>query len=154
MELGPCQQNEQYGPAAVANALKARRRSVQRGQETLQAILAVSFILLPVLFGILEFGDVVHVWIGQSAAAAMGARMAGERGEDDAVVRQRIETELADAGLDPAHVQIAITPAYVHWSQPITVQVTSTRRIAIPFPPVHWDIPITSTYVGRGEVNH
>jgi Flp pilus assembly protein TadG len=134
--------------------LKHGSLSAQRGQETLQAILAVSFILLPVLFGILEFGDVVHVWIGQSAAAAMGARVAGERGEDDAVVRQRIETELADAGLDPAHVQIAITPAYVHWSQPITVQVTSTRRIAIPFPPVHWDIPITSTYVGRGEVNH
>lgn len=128
--------------------------SRQRGQETLQAILAVSFILLPVLFAILEFGDVVHVWIGQSAAAAMGARIAGERGEDDAIVRQRIEGQLADAGLDPNHVQITINPAYVHWGQPITVQVTSTRRIAIPFPPVQWDVPITSTYIGRGEVNH
>ncbi len=130
------------------------RRSGERGQETLQAILAVSFILLPVLFGILEFGDVVHVWIGQSAAAAMGARIAGERGEDDAIVRQRIDTQLSDAGLDPRHVQIAISPAYVHWGQPITVQVRSTRRIAIPFPPMRWDIPITSTYIGRGEVNH
>ena len=134
--------------------MKARRLFRQRGQETLQAILAVSFILLPVLFGILEFGDVVHVWIGQSAAAAMGARAAGERGEDDAIVRQRIETELADAGLDPSRVQITISPTYVHWSQPITVQLTSIRRIVIPFPPVQWDIPITSTYVGRGEVNH
>lgn len=130
------------------------RRSGQRGQETLQAILAVSFILLPVLFGIIEFGDVVHVWIGQSAAAALGARVAGERGEDDAIVRQRINTQLSDAGLDPRYVRIAISPGYVHWGQPITVQVTSVRRIAIPFPPVKWDIPITSTYIGRGEVNH
>lgn len=134
--------------------MRAGSRSGQRGQETLQAILATSFILLPVLFGILEFGDVVHVWIGQSAAAAMGARIAGERGEDDAEVRQRMETDLADAGLDPSNIRISITPAYVHWGQPITVQVTSTRRIAIPFPPMQWDIPITSTYIGRGEVNH
>jgi Flp pilus assembly protein TadG len=49
----------------------------QSGQETLQAMLAVAFMLLPVLFGIIELSGLVHVWIGQQSAAAIGARVAG-----------------------------------------------------------------------------
>src|SRR5438270_4283668 len=105
----------------------------QRGQETLQAVLAVAFMLLPVLFGIVELGGLIHVWIGQQSAAAIGARAAGERGEDDAAVRNLIGTELRAAGLNPAKVQVTITPAYVRWAQPITVNVISHRHLAIPF---------------------
>lgn len=131
----------------------SRRRKKQRGQETLQAILVVAFMLLPVLFGIIEMGSLIHVWIGQQSAAALGARVAGERGEDDPVVRDRIGAELQAAGLTPAQVQIAITPSYVRWGQPITVQLVSRRRIAIPFL-FSRDLTLTSTYVGRGEINH
>jgi len=131
----------------------SRRLSRQRGQETLQAILAVSFVLLPVLFGIVEFGSLVHVWIGQSAAAATGARIAGQRGEDDPVVRERIEAELGAAGLDPRQVSVDVRPAYAHWGEPITVRLESRRRLVVPFIAA-WDLPLTSTYVGRGEVNH
>src|SRR6202048_1505818 len=99
------------------------RQQRQRGQETLQAVLAVAFILLPVLFGIVELGGLIHIWIGEQAAAAIGARVAGARGEDDAAVRDRIRTELVPAGLDPSHVQVNIAPASVRWGQPITVQV-------------------------------
>lgn len=130
-----------------------RRKRPQRGQETLQAILAVAFMLLPVLFGILELGGLVHVWIGQQSAAAIGARVAGQRGEDDWLVRQRIRLELQAAGLDPARVDIAISPASVRWGQPITVQLRSRRRIAIPFL-FSRDLYLTSAYVARGEVNH
>lgn len=129
------------------------RRRRERGQETLQAVLAVAFMLLPVLFGIVELGGLIHVWIGQQSAAAIGARVAGQRGEDDVVVRQRIDAELRAAGLDPAHVQVEVRPSYVHWGQPITVQVVSRRHLAIPFL-FSRDLPLTSTYVSRGEVNH
>ena len=129
------------------------RQQRQRGQETLQAVLAVAFILLPVLFGIVELGGLIHIWIGEQAAAAIGARVAGERGEDDAVVRDRIRTELVAAGLDPSHVQVNIAPTSVRWGQPITVQVISQRHLAIPFLFTR-DITLASRYVGRGEVNH
>jgi hypothetical protein len=125
----------------------------KRGQETLQAVLAVAFILLPVLFGIVELGGLIHIWMGEQAAAAIGARVAGERGEDDPVVRDRIRTELVAAGLDPRYVQVTVTPGYVRWGQPITVQVISQRHVAIPFL-FSRDLSLASRYVGRGEVNH
>ena len=43
-------------------------------------MLAVAFMLLPVLFGIVELSGLIHAWIGQQGAAAIGARVAGERG--------------------------------------------------------------------------
>ncbi len=134
--------------------MTGKRHERQRGQETLQAVLAVSFILLPVLFGILEFGGLIHIWIGQSAAAAVGARVAGERGEDDAVVQERITAALHAAGLDRANVKVEVAPAFVHWGQPITVTIESRRRIAIPFVPGIPNIRLVSSYVARGEVNH
>lgn len=125
----------------------------KRGQETLQAVLAVSFMLLPVLLGMLELGGLLHIWMGQQAAAAIGARVAAERGEDDQVVRQRIRLELQAGGIDPSRIEVTVSPSYVHWSQPITVQLRSKRRISIPFL-LSEDIWLTSAYVGRGEVNH
>jgi hypothetical protein len=133
--------------------VKAGRRQRQRGQETLQAILVVAFMLLPVLFGIIEMGGLIHIWIGQQSAAALGARIAGERGEDDGIVRDRVAAELRAAGLDPTQVQVTITPSYVRWGQPISVLLLSRRRIAIPFL-FSRDLTLSSTYVGRGEVNH
>src|SRR5437660_3638439 len=112
---------------------RARRRRWQRGQETLQAVLVVAFMLLPVLFGIIELGGLIHVWMGQQSAAAIGARVAGERGEDDAVVRDRIRTELLAAGLTPGNVAISISPSVARWGQPIRVVLVSHRRVAIPF---------------------
>jgi hypothetical protein len=129
------------------------RKQRQQGQETLQAILVVAFMLLPVLLGIVELGGLIHVWMGQQAAAAMGARLAGERGEDDAIVRERIVAELRAAGLDPAQIQTSITPAYVHWGQPIRVQLISRRQVSIPFL-FSRQVTLISSYVGRSEVNH
>jgi len=128
-------------------------RSRQHGQETLQAILAVSFMLLPILFGIIEMGGLVHLWIGQQSAAAAGARIAGAQGEEDALVRQRIQLELQAAGLDPALIQVSVNPTVVRWGQPITVQLRSHRHIAIPFL-FSRDLVLTTAYVARGEVNH
>ena len=125
----------------------------QRGQETLQAMLAVAFMLLPVLFGIVELSGLIHVWIGQQSAAAIGARVAGERGEDDSLVRDRIGVELRAAGLNQSQVQVSITPAFVHWGQPIAVRLVSQQHIAIPFL-FSRDVTLSSSYIGRGEINH
>jgi hypothetical protein len=129
------------------------RRRRQRGQETLQALLAVSFMLLPVLLGIIELGGLIHVWMGQQSAAAIGARVAGERGEDDAVVRDRIRTELLAAGLSPANVAISVSPSIARWGQPIRVVLVSHRRIAIPFL-FSRNVDLQSSYISRAEVNH
>jgi Flp pilus assembly protein TadG len=130
-----------------------RGRRHQRGQETLQAILAVSFMLLPVLFGIVELGGLIHLWISQESAATAGARAAGARGEDDTAVRSRITFALQTSGLDPSQVQVRIAPASVHWGQAITVELTSRRRIAIPFL-FSRDLTLTTAAVSRGEINH
>lgn len=125
----------------------------QRGQETLQAVLAVSFMVLPVLLGIVELGGLIHLWIGQESAATAGARAAGERGEDDALVRARIAVSLRASGLDPAKVAVQVLPASARWGQPITVQLVSHRRIAIPFL-FSREITLTTSAVARGEVDH
>jgi hypothetical protein len=130
-----------------------RRRRGQRGQETLQAILAVSFMLLPVLLGIVELGGLIHLWIGQESAAAAGARAAGERGEDDAFVRTRIALSLRESGIDPGRVRVEVVPASVGWGQPITVHLVSRRRLAIPFL-LSRDVTLTTAAVARGEVDH
>jgi hypothetical protein len=129
------------------------RLADQRGQETLQAIFAVAFILVPVLFSTIEIGNVLHLWIGQHAAAAAGARVAGEVGEDDADVRDRIDSELRGAGLDPANCTIEVTPARVAWHQPITVSIRSRRHVGIPFL-FQRDLDLVSSFTARGEVNH
>jgi hypothetical protein len=129
------------------------RVSDQRGQETLQAIFVVAFVLIPVLFSTLEIGNVLHLWIGQHAAAAAGARVAGEMGEDDLEVRDRIDSELRGAGLDPANCAVSIAPARAAWHDPITVTITSRRHIGIPFL-FQRDIDLVSSFTARGEVNH
>ena len=125
----------------------------QAGQETLQAIFAISFILVPVLFSTIELGDVLHLWLGEQAAAAAGARVAGEIGEDGPDVRQRIDQELRGAGIDPAGCAVAVVPSRVGWHDPITVTVTSRRHIGVPFL-FQRDVTLRSSFTGRGEVNH
>ena len=129
------------------------RLSDQRGQETLQAIFAVAFILVPVLFSTLEIGNVLHLWIGQHAAAAAGARVAGEMGEDDPEVRDRIDTELRGAGIDPANCTVVVSPIRTAWHEPITVTITSHRHIGMPFL-FQRDVDLVSSFTARGEVNH
>lgn len=129
------------------------RLSSQAGQETLQAIFAVSLVLLPVLFSVIEIGDILHLWIGQHAAAAAGARVAGENGEDDAQVRSRIDAELRGAALDPRNVTVEVSPSRVAWHDPIQVTLRTRRHIGIPFL-FERDLDLVSSFTARGEINH
>jgi hypothetical protein len=116
-------------------------------------VFAVAFILVPVLFSTIELGNLLHLWIGQHAAAAAGARVAGELGEDGPEVRARIDRELLGAGIDPASCEVTVLPEEVPWHDPITVTITSHRRLGIPFL-FDREVTLSSSFTGRGEVNH
>jgi hypothetical protein len=129
------------------------RGAAQRGQETLQAVLAGAFILLPLLLGMLELGDLLRVVGAEQAAAAAGARVAGIDGQDDLRVQQRIHDALIAGGLDPGRVQVTVTPSRVAWGEPITVRLASRRRLSIPFL-FSRDLVLSAASVAQGEVDH
>jgi len=88
----------------------------------------VPLVLVPVLFGVVTFGELEHTRLVLDAASAAGARQAAVDGQDDQAVRDRIALELRDGGLDPATASISVTPAIAAWGDPITVTVSITSR--------------------------
>ncbi len=109
-------------------------------------------ILVPLLFGVIEFGWLFQRWLAAETVAAHAARYAGELGGDDAALRAFIARELADVGIDPARVSIEVDPARVAWRQPIRVSVRSEERIELPFA-LATSIQMNATAVARGEVD-
>lgn len=140
--------------APVHHALPHRRadHTAQRGQETLQAILVVSLVLLPMLVAVLTFGTLVHASIATQAAAAAGARAAGVAGEFGDAEQSRIADELRSNGLDPSTCSVTGDPPSVNLDQPIAVTVQCPQEVGIPFF-FERTVTLSSTVVGRGEVN-
>ena len=99
---------------------------------TVEAVLVVPLVLVPVLFAVVVFGRLAHTRIVLDAAAAAGARQAAVAGADTAAVQGRIATELLDGGLDPGRVQITIEPAVADWGEPIRVRLTTGDDASIP----------------------
>ena len=130
-----------------------RRLRDERGQATLEAILVVPLVLVPVLFGVVTFGELEHTRLVLDAASAAGARQAAVDGEDDQAVRDRIDLELRDGGLDPSSVSISVTPAVADWGEPIQVHLSITSHTSIPFLG-GWDVPMSSDFTTRSEVTH
>ena len=130
-----------------------RRLRDERGLATVEAVLVVPLVLVPVLFGVVTFGELEHTRLVLDAAAAAGARQAAVDGQDDQAVRDRIDLELRDGGLDPATASISVTPAIAAWGDPITVVVSISSRASIPFLG-SWDVPMSSDFVTRSEVTH
>jgi len=130
-----------------------RRLRDERGQATLEAILVVPLVLVPVLFGVVTFGELEHTRLVLDSAAAAGARQAAVDGQDDQAVRDRITLELRDGGLNPATASISVTPAVATWGDPIAVHVSITTHASIPFLG-GWDVPMSSDFTTRSEVTH
>ena len=125
----------------------------QRGSAAVEAVLVVPLVLVPVLFGVVTFGELEHTRLVLDAAAAAGARQAAVDGQDDQAVRDRIDLELRDGGLDPATASISVPPAVAAWGDPITVTVSIKSRASIPFLG-GWDVPMSSDFVTRSEVTN
>ncbi len=124
--------------------------SDERGLATLETTLMV-VILVPLLFGVIEFGWLFQRWLAAETVAAHAARYAGELGGDEPALRAYIGRQLQDVGIDPARVTIEVNPSRVGWRQPIRVSVRSDERIDLPFA-FSTSIVLSATAVARGEL--
>lgn len=129
-----------------------RARRGERGQETLQAILVVAFVLLPVVASVIVFGSLVHTYIAAQAAAAAGARAAGAAGGFGPAQLDRVLEELHGNGIDSGRCVVDASAKQVSLDQPISVTVDCPEHVGIPFL-FERDVQLTSTYVARGELN-
>ena len=122
----------------------------ERGLATLETTLMVT-ILVPLLFGVIEFGTLFQRWLAAETVASHAARYAGEIGGDDASLRRYIADELAAIGIDPGRARVDVDPPTVGWRQPVRVTVRSDERIDLPF---IFGMPVTlsATAIARGEV--
>ena len=122
----------------------------EQGLATLETTLMIT-ILIPLLFAVIEFGDVFQRWLAQESATVQVARYAAELGGDAPEVRALLEDELRESGIDPSRSTLDITPGRVGWRQPLTVTVRTDAAIAIPFL-FSSAIPLRTTAVVRGEL--
>ncbi|MSQ37835.1 MAG: hypothetical protein EXR61_05935 [Chloroflexi bacterium] len=123
----------------------------ERGMAAIETVLTVT-ILVPLLFGIVAFGDAFQRWLAQDAATVQAARFAAEVGGDTPEVRMLLADSLRGSGVDPERVTVEIVPTQVGWREPLRITVVSNARLDIPFV-LHATIPLRSTAVARGEVN-
>ena len=126
-------------------------RRGERGLATVEAVLVVPLVLVPVLLAVVVFGRLEHTRLVLDAAAAAGARQAAVVGGDGSLVRTRILTELTDGGLDADRVRIVVEPAVAAWGEPIRVQISIDEQAAIPFAG-SWAVPLVAEFVTRSEV--
>ena len=108
-------------------------------------------ILIPLLFAVIEFGDVFQRWLAQESATVQVARYAAELGGDAPEVRTLLEESLRLSGIDPSASTLEVTPARVGWREPLTVSVRTNAVVAIPFL-FSAPIPLRTTAVVRGEL--
>lgn len=108
-------------------------------------------ILVPLIFGVIEFGTLFQRWLAADAIAVHAARYAGELGGDQPTLRAYIAEQLRDVGIDPLRVTIEVDPPSVTWREPIRVSVRSFERIDLPFA-LSTSVQISATGVSRGEV--
>ncbi len=138
---------------AVRSGAPQRRRAGEAGVATVEAVLVVPLVLIPVLFAVVIFGRLAHTRIVLDAATAAGARQAAVAGANTPAVQERIDTELRDGGIDPARVRITIEPGVAGWGEPIRVRLEVGEEASIPFLGT-WSIPLASEFVTRSEVTH
>jgi len=127
------------------------RRRGERGVATVEAVLVVPLVLVPVLLAVVVFGRLAHTRLVVDAAAAAGARQAAVVGGDASSVRSRIATELRDGGIAPDRAVVSVSPTAADWGEPIVVRVSIDERAAIPFLG-SWAVPLEASFVTRSEV--
>ena len=109
-------------------------------------------ILVPLLFAVIEFGDLFQRWLAQESATVQVARYAAEVGGDTPEVRTMLDEALRSSGIDPSRISLDIAPARVGWRQPLTVTVRYDASIVIPFL-FSATVPLRTTAVVRGEID-
>ena len=129
----------------------ARLQRSERGLATVEAILVVPLVLIPILLAVVVFGRLEHTRLVVDAAAAAGARQAAVVGGDAQSVRERIAAELTDGGIDASRAVVLVEPTVACWGEPIRVRVSISESAGIPFLG-NWTVPLSGEFVTRSEV--
>lgn len=74
------------------SALNFRTNSLQRGVATVEFALIAAIILIPLLFGIMEFGRIAFYWNAATEVTRLGARLAVVCDIDDTTIKTRMTT--------------------------------------------------------------
>ena len=122
-----------------------------RGLATLETTLMI-VVLVPLLFGVIEFGWLFQRWLAAESVAIHAARYAGELGGDDPLLRAFISRELGAVNIDAAGARVEVVPTRVDWREPVRVTVQMTERIDLPFL-LGTQIDIRASAVARGEID-
>ncbi len=107
--------------------------------------------IVPLLFGVIEFGWLFQRWLATETVAAHAARYAGELGGDDPLLRTYIARELSAVAIDPSRVSVEVDPPRVSWREAVRVSIRSQESIALPFL-FTAPVSISATAVARGEL--
>jgi len=99
-----------------------------RGLDSTAEFVVVLFLLVTILFSILEFGTMMNAYLVVSTAAREGARRSAIEGGKTAEVVASIEHQLALGSLDPERADIEISPKKAAYGRPISVRVTYPYR--------------------------
>ena len=126
------------------------RRS-ERGLATVEAILVVPLVLVPILLAVVVFGRLEHTRLVVDAAAAAGARQAAVIGGDGRASGSGSQPSCATAGSTRRGRSSLSSPAVAGWGEPIRVRVRDLRPAGIPFAGT-WAVPLSGEFVTRSEV--
>jgi Flp pilus assembly protein TadG len=128
-----------------------RRARDDAGFATLETTLMVA-VLVPLLFGVVEFGWLFQRWLAAESVAMHAARYAGELGGDEPALRAFVSRELSAVNIDPARARVEVVPSRVDWREPVRVTVRTTERVDLPFL-FATRVDIAASAVARGELD-
>ena len=116
--------------------LLSRFKNNQDGQSMVEFALVFIFVLVPVLFGIIQFGFIFGGQIVMTGAAREGARMAVV-GEDNEAVHQRINDYISAASFinyeeDSAEISPSIREKHMIGDE-LAIDINGTVPVIIPF---------------------
>lgn len=131
----------------------------QRGLATIEFALIASVILLPLLFGIIEFGRIAFYWNAATEATRLGARLAVVCDLDDATIKSRMSALFPVVTADMIDVEYRPGGCVTTNCQQVTVTVKPVPvRTTIPyfsfrpsFPPFRTTLPRESMKSWFGE---
>jgi Flp pilus assembly protein TadG len=123
----------------------------ETGLAALETTLMV-VILVPLLFGVIEFGWLFQRWLAAQSVATHAARYAGELGGDEPALRVFVVRELTSVNIDPARATVTVTPARVAWREPIRVTIRTSEPVILPFA-FSATVPVAASAVARGELS-
>lgn len=99
-----------------------------RGQGIVELALVLPILVL-LLAGMMEFGQIIHEYLVVTEAAREGARAAAV-GNNDAVVASTVKA--AAATIDKGSLAVSITPGVRERGNPVTVAVSNPIQITTP----------------------